>query len=164
MQYCVILHASILHGHAIFAASHIIYVYMALEAVISMGAIFDHPVYFCLFSLLMAHTIFTDSLWEWKPPILVNSGNKVFIYIEENDRNKIGGWKIEDCWQVPPVRYISLVHLEFQSKMGLKNNNTLYLYVVFRLFFHMSLLFWFSAKGDSGVLNCSPPMLKKILS
>ena len=66
-----------------------------LEADINMGTIFDHPACFCLFVLLMAHTIFTDSLWYSQALILLSSGYKVSMVIEENNQNKQGGRKLK---------------------------------------------------------------------
>ena len=58
-----------------------------------MGAIYDHPAYFCLFTSLMTQTILTDSLWLSQAPIVVSSGVKKFMIIEENNKNKLGGKK-----------------------------------------------------------------------
>ena len=66
-----------------------------LEAVINMGAIFDHPACLCYFSLLLANTISTDSLLHWQATILISSGWKLSMIIEENNQNKQGGRKLK---------------------------------------------------------------------
>ena len=60
-----------------------------------MRAIFDHPACFWQFSLLKAHTILTDSLLNRQEPILMSSGYKVSMIIEENNQNKQGGRKLK---------------------------------------------------------------------
>ena len=116
--------------------------YTVLKAVINMVAIFNHPACFCLFLLLMAPKILTDLLWHWQQPIMMTSGWKISMIIEENNQNKQGGRKLKTVDYCP--QYGNYIHKALHlSKFA------------FILFLKVCTLHLSSIRQQKKGLNCS---------